>query len=316
RRGSVSFGGRGSICVDFPLWKGKPVCPHCGSERVYRLSNGKQFKCGNKKTCDKKFTFMVGSIFENTKIPLQKWIAAIYILTQHKKGISSLQLSRDLGITQKSAWFMAHRIRKMVTNKKKPVLSNNVMIDETYVGGKAKNKSKFKRKQIFEGLATNDKAPVLGLLEENGEAMLIVMKDATMDSVLPLIDMHVTDNSVIVTDSSSIYLTLKDNAKYGGHITVNHTEREYVNGDYTTNPVESFFACLKRSIYGIYHQVSVKHLQRYCEETMYRYNSRRLNVPERFDKCFNDMTGHMRYIDLIEKDVASNNGKKDRKKSS
>lgn len=292
------------VCIEYleqRLWKGVPVCPHCGSKVAYRLANGIQFKCGNKKTCDKKFTFMVGTIFENTKIPLQKWIAAIYIITQHKKGISSLQLSRDLGITQKSAWFMAHRIRKMITPKSRKTMNTKVMVDETYCGGKTKNMSKSKRKKIAEGTLTIEKAPVLGILQEAGMAILQTITESTAEVVLPLIDKYVVDDTVIVTDGAAIYSSLADNVKYGGHIFVNHSEGEYVNGDYTTNPVESLFACLKRSIYGIYHQVSVKHLQRYCEETCYRYNTRKDNVIVRFNDSFKDMSGHMTYAELIKK---------------
>jgi transposase-like protein len=141
------------VCWDYleqRFWKGEPICPHCKSYKAYRLKNYKQFKCANKATCDKKFTVLTGTIFENTKIPLQKWIAAIYILTQHKKGISSLQLARDLGVTQKTSWFMAHRIRKMVTQKEKPKLKEKVIIDETYCGGSITNMNKYKRKLIAE----------------------------------------------------------------------------------------------------------------------------------------------------------------------
>lgn len=283
------------------LWKGQPVCPHCQSTRVYRLSNGIQFKCGNKKTCDKKFTVTVGTIFENTKIPLNLWISAIYLSTSHKKGISSLQLSRDLGVTQKTAWFMLHRIRKMVTPKTKQTLKTKVQIDECYYGGKEGNKSKFKRLQAQRGERSIEKTPILGFLEEDGQAILQVIPVANSETVLPIIERIVEPNTVIVTDSSSIYFRLQDNARYGGHISVNHTQGEYVNGDFTTNSVESFFACLKRSIYGIYHQVSVKHLQKYCEETCYRFNTRKLKDYERFDYTFTKMACRLKYEDLIKK---------------
>lgn len=283
------------------LWKGQPVCPHCQSTRVYRLANGVQFKCGNKKTCDKKFTVTVGTIFENTKISLTKWLPAIAILTANKKGISSCQLARHLGVTQTTAWFMLHRIRKMITPKKRAVLTEKVMIDETYCGGKAKFKSKKRRKLIAEGKLSNDKLPVLGLLQDNGSAIMQVIEEATSDCVLPMIDKMVAADTLIITDSSNIYFKLQDNLKLKGHISINHAQGEYAIGEYSTNPIESMFACLKRTIYGTYHQVSAKHLQQYLEESCYRFNTRKLKDYERFEYNFLSITGRLKYKDLTKK---------------
>ena len=292
------------VCWDYleqRLWKGQPVCPHCQSATVYRLENYKQFKCGNKKTCDRKFTVLVGSVFENTKLPLQKWILAIHLCTANKKGISSLQLSRHLGITQKSAWHMLHRIRQMITPKINRRLKDKIMIDETYCGGRERFKSKSKKRELAEGKRKIEKTPVLGLLEEDVIGRLIVIKEASNEVVMPVIHSNVELDSLIVTDCSSIYAPLRNDFKYKGHIAINHSQGEYVNGDYTTNPIESMFACLKRTIYGTYHQISVKHLQKYCNETMYRFNTRKLKDFERFDYNFISITGQLKYKDLIKK---------------
>lgn len=292
-----------TVCMQFleqKLWKGEPFCPHCGSTRVYRIKQGFQFKCGDKKNCDKKFNVLKNTIFENSKIALPLWMGAVFLATSHKKGISSHQLSRDLGCTQKTAWFMLHRIRTIGIIKKKQTLKgDNIIIDETFCGGKERFKSKFKRKQVHTGERTIEKTPVLGLMEKEGKAILQVIPEATREAVMPVITNLVEKGSTIITDSSSIYARLKFNPDYNGHIEINHSENEYVKNGYTTNHVESLFACFKRTIYGTYHQISTKHLQAYCNETAYRFNTRKLKDFERFDDTFERIYTRLRYADLI-----------------
>ena len=285
-------------CRDFleqQLWNGKPVCPHCGSERVYRLNDGKTFKCGNKKTCDKKFTVTTGTMYENTKLPLSTWFAAIWLITAHKKGISSLQLSRDLNITQKSAWFVNHRIRLMMGEPNPEPLEFMVEVDEVYVGGSITNMHSKKRRKIHEQNIDN-KTAVMGMVQRGGRAKLKVIEG---ESFKDLIKRHVDNTAVIVTDSHVSYGGL--DKEFAGHEAVNHSQGEYVRDVFHTNTVEGFFSLFNRDIYGIYHQVSAKHLHRYCEEFSHRYNSRQLKDPQRFTLTIQQSKGRLKYADLIKK---------------
>lgn len=176
-------------------WGDNVTCPHCRSTKVYRTvrkrrdgSNVNEYKCGDK-ACRKKFSVLVGTIFEESKIPLKVWFSAIYLCTAHKKGISSCQLARDLGITQKTAWFVLHRVREMLKEKNPALLDNMVEIDETYIGGKDKNRHGHKRSsEVFGG---NPKTPVLGIIQRGGDIRSIVLKDTTNETINPVIASNV-----------------------------------------------------------------------------------------------------------------------------
>lgn len=278
--------------------EGRIICPFCQSQKIYRFTDGKRFKCAEK-TCNKKFTVTVGTIYENSKIPLQKWFLALYIIGSHKKGISSLQLHRDLGITQKSAWFVNHRIREMLTNKAPQLLKGTVQVDEVYIGGREANKHASKRTKGQKGRSEDIKTPVIGIVETGGKIAVSVTPWVSKKNVKALIDKNVQKGSTMVTDGFSMYAYLGASNEFT-HVIVDHSKGEYVKAGFHTNGVENFWSLLKRGIIGIYHQVSPKHLQRYCNEFSGRYNTRKINDNERFDLLLKNSEGRLKYEKLIE----------------
>ncbi|OKL39179.1 IS1595 family transposase [Pontibacter flavimaris] len=264
-------------------WGDTPSCPHCGCTKAYVTNRG--FKC-SEKTCYKKFTVTTGTIFENTKIKLRTWFAAMYLVTAHKKGISSLQLSRDLNITQKTAWFVLHRIREMLREKAPQMLEGTVECDETYVGGKAENKHKKVRKELREkGTGYVNKTPVFGLLQREGNVHTFVMSKEDGATLKPILREKVSASAMVVTDGFGAYGDL--HKEFKAHEIINHAQDEYVRGEFHTNSIEGFWSQLERGIYGIYHNVSPKHLHRYCHEFGYRYNNRKVTDCARFHDAVN-----------------------------
>jgi transposase-like protein len=239
-------------------WGGTPACPFCGVINSYRTNRG--FKC-REKSCGKKFSITVGTVYENSKIPLRIWFAAIYLCTSSKKWISSLQASRQLGITQKTAWFLLHRVREMLRAKAPYMLKDQVQIDETYVGGSEKNKHAAKRTKEKQYGRSDSKTPVIGIVETGGKVVVKVSEWVTKKNVKALIDENVQKGSIMVTDGYAMYSYLK-NSKEFTHVLVDHSKGEYVRGGFHTNGIENFWSLLKRGIIGIFHQVSPWHLQR------------------------------------------------------
>lgn len=275
-------------------WGGNVVCPHCGHDKVYRTTRG--YKCASK-TCYKKFTVKVGTIFEDSKISLRIWFAAIYICSAHKKGISSCQLARDLNITQKTAWFVLHRVRAMLKSEAPFMIKTVYQADETFIGGKNKNRHADKKVKESQGRSVKDKTPVLGMVKQSdGTVITRVIPDTKAKTLKPIINELVKEGSILVTDEWPAYNSIRD--KYD-HVVVNHKSGEYVRGVYHTNSVEGFWAILKRGIYGIYHYASPQHLHAYCNEFAYRYNSRKITDLERFDRVLTHTQGRLTYKNLI-----------------
>lgn len=274
-------------------WSNGIVCPKCGNEERAKRLNGKThgYKCY---ACRKTFSVTKGTIFENSAIPLQKWFAGIWLITSHKKGISSLQLHRDLGITQKSAWFMLQRIRYAIRTKSfNAPLNGTVELDETFIGGK--NKNRHEKKKVKNSQGGKDKTPVFGLVERNGRLVAMRVRDRQRATVMPIIHKTVSKDARIMTDEHKAYKTLSD---IYGHEMVNHSEGEYVVGACHTNTIEGFWSLLKRGIIGIYHNVSEKHLDAYVDEFEYRYNTKDITCVERFDNMLSLSNSRLTYNQL------------------
>jgi len=293
------------VCRDFLVqqrWGGVPVCPYCNSTKSYVIEGGKRFKCGER-TCYKKYSVTVGSVFHASNIPLSTWFPAMYIILSHKKGISSIQLAKDLGVTQKTAWFMLHRIRESLIDKGSSILSNVVEVDETFMGGHTTNKSLKKRAELkargIQGYM--EKTPVMGLIERGGKLIAGVVPFVNQATLQPIVINNVDKNSTVISDNFWGYRGLDKH--FAAHEVINHTMNEYVNGSIHTNTIEGFWSLLKRGLYGIYHQVSPKHLQRYVDEYSYRYNSRKIKDGERFELSLQSIEGALPYKKLVHGEI-------------
>ncbi len=217
----------------------------------------------------------------------------MYILSNHSKGISSLQLASWLGITQKSAWFLNHRIREMLNDNDPELLSGIVEVDETYSGGKISNLHVSKRKKAKE---TKKKTMVFGAVSRGGKVKTKIVPDTTKESLINAVKLVVEENSIMVSDENHSY---KDLNKTYRHVTINHGKGEYVRDAAYTNTIEGFWNILKKQINGIHHSVSPKHLQRYCNEAGFRYNNRKSAQDSRFADALANCEGRLKYSELI-----------------
>lgn len=276
-------------------WPEKVTCPYkgCGHDKVCKYKNRSVYKCYK---CQKQFSVKIGTIFEDSKVPLKKWFAAIYIITSHKKGISSIQLAKDIEVTQKTAWYMNHRIRHSFGwDMPDEKLSGVVEADETFIGGKEANKHKSKKTAGTQGRSTETKTPVAGLVQRGGDVRAKKVKDTTGNSLQRFVYENVQRGSKLHTDEWWGYKGLE---RVFGHTFIKHNEKEYVNGDCHTNTMEGFWSLLKRGIIGIYHSMSDKHLQKYLDEFVFRYNTRSLTEGERFNLMLSSLATHLPYSKL------------------
>lgn len=274
-------------------WNGNVVSPFDPSSTVYDCK-GNRYKCRN---TGKYFNVKTGTLFDNTKVALQKWFLGIWLVTSHKKGISSLQLGRDLNVTQKTAWFMLQRIRECFgIDDNTDQLQNEVEIDETYVGGKNKNRHEHKKHYNPQGRNSDSKSPVLGMIERGGKLRAVQVENVKADTLTPEIIKAVKEAAMIYTDEWMGYKRLH---RIYDHLAVKHNQGQYVNGRIHTNTIEGFWSLLKRGIVGIYHFTSRKHLQRYVDEFVFRYNSRNLTEQNRFNLLLMNTEHRLTYKALI-----------------
>jgi len=280
-------------------WNETPTCPHCASTKHYKLKTKGEFKglykCGE---CKQRYTVTVGTIFEGTHISLRSWFIAIYLFGTHKKGISSYQIADDLGITQKSAWYMLSRIRYMY--ELEPEQTEGIAYcDETFVGGKNKNRHKDKKVERAHGRSFKDKTPVFGMMQ-NGKMYTKVVVDTKKATIAPIVKSLLKEGSTLVTDEWKAYRGM--HMSYD-HRMVNHAGKQYVSEEgYSTNNVENFWSHLKRGLIGVYHQVSSKHLQKYCDEFTFRFNNRDCDPSQKFNlSLVLSSRGRLRYKHLTNK---------------
>jgi transposase-like protein len=271
-------------------WPDGPCCIECGSIDVYKL-NGESTRPGLIKCrdCKAQFSVTVGTVLEDSHIPLSKWIKGFHLMASSKKGISALQLMRNLGLgSYKTAWHMAHRIRYAMTNPNQPKLHTEVQVDETYVGGKPRRGIGCQPGQSGRG---TKKTPVVALVETDGRVRAGPVESVDSNTLWQAMRPNIDKAATVVTDEYRAYSPLVKGF-YADHQTVNHSKGEYVNPQgFSTNQVESFFALLKRGHYGVFHQLSKKHLHRYCNEFAFRWNGRKLTDSERRDTAMRQIEG-------------------------
>ena len=282
-------------------WGGEPVCPHCNAGNPYFLkpANGSSrktrtgsmsvrrvWKC---RSCRKQFSVLTGTIFHGTKISIRTWLFVIFEMCASKNGVAAREIERKYNLTPKTAWYMLHRIREAM--KREPLasmLTGTVVSDETYIGGKPKNRHGHRYGKGGQG--QSDKTPVVSRVSaDSGEVRSFVVDRVTRSNITDVLTSNIDQNAVIHTDESSVYTPV--GATFAGHETVHHGEYEYVRNGVSTNPAEGYFSQLKRSLDGTHHHVSVRHLLRYLAEHDFRYSTRKLSDGARSESLIAQTTG-------------------------
>lgn len=256
------------------LWKDGPICPHCGTVDQATLMQGKSHRPGlyQCNACRQPFTATVGTLYERSKIPLNKWLAATHLMMASKKGMSALEIGRLLGISKKSAWFLCHRIRESLRPTSLTPMGGEgkyVEADETFIGGKETNKHRSKRNS--KNIGGMGKEPVFALVERKGRVRSHHVPSVTAKTLRPILVAQLDAKTFLMTDDAGQYRHMN---KDFAHEAVNHDAGEYVRGEAHTNTIENYFSILKRGITGTFHHVSQQHLKRYLAEFDFRYTER------------------------------------------
>ncbi len=280
-----------------PEWANGVVCPTCGSDKVSFLKNQLRWQC-SVHHAKRQFSVKVGTIFEESPLGLDKWLPAMWLILNCKNGISSCEIARALGVTQKTAWFMLHRIRLAQQGKHGGKLGGEVEIDESMIGGKSRNMHKAKRARVITGTGGKDKTVVMGMMERGGNVRAMVVNSRRKKELQANVREHVEAGAAIFTDELLSYDGLESDYK---HAVINHAV-EYVNGNVHTNGMENFWSLLKRGLHGTYISVEPFHLFRYIDEQAFRFNNRKMTDGERFDIGVREIVGkRLTYAELTGK---------------
>lgn len=278
--------------LEHKLWPKGVVSPYDPTSKVYKRGDG-LYRCKN---TGKNFNVLIGTFMEGTKLPLRKWFQAIYQITNNKKGISATQLAKDIHVTLKTAWFLNHRIRTAYQLDVQDKLTGEVELDETFVGGKNKNRHRNKKVKHSQGRSFKDKVPVMGMLERGGRVVCKVVKDTSYKSLTAPILRIVDRSTTLYMDEWIGYKTVQRVYKHG---VVDHGHGIYVDGGTYTNTIESFWSnYCKRAITGTYNHLSRKHMQRYFDEFAFCYNTRNVKEVERWDSVFDNCHHRLTYNQL------------------